>query len=242
MWNTITLQGKPIEFYEPPGTTKPRFGVLFLHDQNSETLRDRPAFTRVLDSLNLACTCPRAPGGWWVDRVPAESTEPSAERFLSQMAVPEIAKRFRLSERAIGLLGIGMGGQGALRLAFRYPEQFPVVAALGPSLDFHEIYGSGTPLDQLYESKEQCRQDTAILHIHPSRFPPHILFCIDPDDQPWYRGNDRLHEKLTALGIAHEIDFTTCGGGHSWEYFDRQAERALRFIHAGLELESRRLL
>jgi S-formylglutathione hydrolase len=177
-----------------------------------------------------------------VDRVPSESTELSAERFLSQIAVPEIAKRYGLSDRSIGLLGIGMGGQGALRLAFRYPEQFPVVAALAPSLDFHEIFGSGTPLDQLYESKEQCRQDTAILHIHPSRFPPHIYFCIDPDDHLWFRGNDRLHEKLNALGVAHEIDFTTSGGGHSWEYFDRQAERALRFIHAGLELESRRLL
>jgi hypothetical protein len=234
-WITTDVLGKSVECYAPPDTGGSRFRLLFLHDQDSETLRKHPAFTRVLDSLNMPCSCPRVPGGWWIDRVPPESDpKSSAENFVREFAKP--------FPRSIGLLGIGMGGQGALRLAFRFPEQFPVVAALAPALDFHEIYGQGTPLDLLYESKEQCRQDTAILHIHPSRFPPHIFFGIDPDDHLWYRGNDRLHEKLTALGVAHEVDFATGGGGHSWEYFDRQAERALRFVHAGLELESRRLL
>ena len=58
----------------------------------------------------------------------------------------------------------------------------------------------------------------------------------------WYRSCDRLHEKLAALGVPHEIDFTTRAGGHTWDYFDALAERIERFIHAGLEYESRRLL
>ena len=94
----------------------------------------------------------------------------------------------------------------------------------------------------MYDSKEQCRQDTALLHVPPHDPPPHIYFCIDPEDADWYRGNDRLHEKLGALGVEHTADLTTSGGGHSWEYFDRMAEPALRFVHQGLEKESRRLL
>jgi S-formylglutathione hydrolase FrmB len=94
----------------------------------------------------------------------------------------------------------------------------------------------------MYDSKEQCRQDTALMHIHPSHYPPHIFFAIDPDDEDWYRGNDRLHEKLGALGVPHEADLTTRAGGHSWDYFSHQAERALRFLYEGLEQESRRLL
>ena len=138
--------------------------------------------------------------------------------------------RWQLSVGAIGLLGISMGGQGALRLAFKHPRQFPAVAAIASALDHHDLYGQGTPLDAMYDSKEQCRQDTAILHIHPAHYPPHLFFCIDPADARWFRGNDRLHEKLSALGIAHEIDFTTRAGGHSWEYFDHMAERAVRFL------------
>jgi S-formylglutathione hydrolase FrmB len=116
------------------------------------------------------------------------------------------------------------------------------VAGIASALDYHELYGSGLPLDDMYDSKEQCRQDTAILHIHPSQQPPHIFFCIDPDDVEWYRGNDRLHEKLSALGVPHTLDLTTQAGGHSWQYFDKMAEPTLRFLHDGLEKESRRLL
>ena len=94
----------------------------------------------------------------------------------------------------------------------------------------------------MYTSKEQARQDTALMHIHPSEQPRHIYFCCDPDDAEWHRGNDRLHEKLMALGVAHECDLETRAGGHTWQYYDHVAERVLRFLAAGLEQESRRLL
>ena len=64
----------------------------------------------------------------------------------------------------------------------------------------------------------------------PYRPPPHLFFCIDPDDAAWYRGNDRLHEKLTALGVAHTADLTTRAGAHSWQYFDHLAGPTLRFF------------
>src|SRR5262249_29656751 len=113
---------------------------------------------------------------------------------------------------------------------------------ISSAIEYHELYGQGTPLDDMYDSKEQCRQDTAPMHVHPSHYSPHIFFCIDPDDELWYRGNDRLDEKLNALGVPHEKDLTTRAGGHSWEYFNHMAERAIRFLHAGLARESRRLL
>ena len=38
-----------------------------------------------------------------------------------------------------------------------------------------------------------------MLHVHPHDWPPNVWFACDPDS-PWLRGNDRLHEKLMALG------------------------------------------
>jgi S-formylglutathione hydrolase FrmB len=156
--------------------------------------------------------------------------------------VPYFGARWGVGPRAIGLLGISMGGQGALRLAFRNPAVFPVAAGIASALDYHEYYGQGLTLDEMYDSKEQCRQDTALMHVPPANPPPHLFFCIDPDDSDWYRGNDRLHEKLTALGVEHIADLTTQAGGHSWAYFNRMAEPALRFVYQGLEKESRRLV
>jgi S-formylglutathione hydrolase FrmB len=72
--------------------------------------------------------------------------------------------------------------------------------------------------------------------------PPHIYFAIDPDDDAWVRGNDRLHEKMNALGVEHTADLTTRAGGHSWQYFEHMADPVVRFLVNGLDAESRRLL
>jgi S-formylglutathione hydrolase len=205
-------------------------------------LRGHPAFTRPFDELRLGCVCPHGDQSWWADRVcPAFDPQITPERYLLDRVVPYFGERWGVEPRALGLLGIGMGGQGALRLAFKHPKAFAVVAGIASAIDYHDGYGCNTPLDDMYDSREQCRQDTAPLHVHPSDYPPHVFFAVDPDD-PWYRGNDRLHEKLSALGIAHEIDFETRGGGHSWSYFNAVAERAVRFVHAGLMHQGRRLL
>ncbi len=240
-WTRTTIAGKEADVYDPPGGA--RFGVLFLHPLGQETLAGRPAFTKRFAELCLACVCPHGGRCWWADRVcPEFDAQVTPERHLLDRVVPFFQERWNRRPRAIGLLGISMGGQAALRLAFKYPALFPVAAAISPALDYHDLYGQGTPLDEMYDSKEQCRQDTALMHVPPFNPPPHVFFCIDPDDAAWYRGNDRLHEKLNALGVAHTHDLTSRAGGHSWAYFDHMAERAVRFVAAGLEQESRRLL
>jgi pimeloyl-ACP methyl ester carboxylesterase len=242
-WTTLAIAGKRAEVYDPPGADRPRFGVLFLHGISLETLHDQPVFTRVLAELKLACVCPHGQRCWWADRVCAEfDPRLTPERYLRDSVLSFFRTRWNLAPRAVGLLGIGMGGQGALRLAFKHPHLFPVVAGISAALDYQELYGQGSPLDEMYDSKEQCRQDTALLHVHPTQYPPHIFFAVDPDDARWFRGNDRLHEKLSALGVPHEAELTTRAGGHSWAYFNHLADRAVRFIDTGLEQESRRLL
>jgi pimeloyl-ACP methyl ester carboxylesterase len=240
VWSQITLAGKPIEVYDLP---YPRFGILFLHGIGLETLRDAPAFIRLLDELNLVCACPHGERSWWGDRV-CEEFDPvlTPERHILDNVLPFFQERWKLEPRTIGLMGISMGGQGALRLAFKHPQLFPAAAAISAALDYHDLYGQGTTIDTMYDSKEQCRQDTALMHLPPYNAPPHLFFCIDPEDVAWYRGNDRLHEKMNALGVEHTADLSTQAGGHSWDYFNRMAEPAVRFLYRGLDHESRRLL
>lgn len=242
-WTTLEVGGKPADVYDLAQGERPRFGLLALHGVGLETLSGNAVWTRHLDALKLACICPHGQRSWWADRVCAEfDATLTPERHLLDNVLPLFHARWGLPPRAIGLTGISMGGQGALRLAFKHSERFQAVGAISAALDYQECYGQDTPLDAMYDSREHCRQDTAILHVHPSRYPPHILFVIDPDDHAWYRGNDRLHEKLGALGIEHAVDLSTRAGGHSWDYFNAMAERVLRFITSGLEQESRRLL
>jgi S-formylglutathione hydrolase len=240
-WSSIRIDGKTMEVYDPQ-EGRPRFAVLHLHDAGSTTLRGQEVYTSLFDQHRLACVCPVGGPCWWVDRpCPAFDPRLSPEQYLLSGVLPLVRERWALAPRAIGLLGMSMGGQGALRLGFKHPQLFPVVAALAPLVEYHEFYGQGTALDELYDSKEQCRQDTAPMHVQPSNTPPHLFFSMDPED-PWLRGCERLAEKLSALGVTYEADLRTRAGGHSWDYFDHMAGRAVSFLVAGLEQEARRLL
>ena len=139
-----------------------------------------------------------------------------------------------------------MGGQGALNLAYRYPDTFPIVAAISPAIDFQqrleEIEDETDPLLQMYEDPESARQDTAILHIHPLNWPRGQFFCCDPTDVRWFDSSDRLRMKLSSLGVPFECDLDTSAGGHGFEYYNQMAEPVIQFLVNRLNSERLRVV
>lgn len=226
--------------FEPPNA---RGAIVFLHNAACQPLSVSDTYSKLLAAHGLACVCPFGGATWWTDQVlPAYDQTRSAESYVIHEVVPCVAERWRIATPRLGLLGISMGGQGALRLAFKHADLFPAVAAVAPAIEYHEYFGQGSSLDVMYPSPEKCRQDTVPMHIHPTKIPGHIYFAVDPDDERWIRGTDRLREKLTALGVAHTCDLTTRAGGHGWSYFDAVAGDAVGFLSKALAIESRRLL
>ena len=153
--------------------------------------------------------------------------------------MPFIQQRWQVKTRQIGLTGISMGGQGVLQLAYRHAREFPVVAAISPAVDFHRWYGTGLPLDEMFDSQEHARQETVTLQIHPLNWPRHQLLTCDPVDVDWFEGVERLAMKLSSSGIAFESDLESSHGGHSWEYFNHMAPRVIEFVARNLESVSR---
>ena len=47
--------------------------------------------------------------------------------------------------------------------------------------------------------------------------------------------------KMSALGIPHECDLETSGGGHGFEYYSRMAPAAMEFIVQRLDAERLRV-
>src|SRR5262245_45256767 len=128
-WSSVEIVGKTVDVFDPP--SPPRFAALFLHPHGLESLLGNSAYTEQLARRNLACLCPHGQRGWWLDRVAAEfDASLTPEKFLVEHVVPFARNRWSLGPRGLGVFGISMGGQGALRLAFRHPQMFPVAAGI----------------------------------------------------------------------------------------------------------------
>ena len=154
-----------------------------------------------------------------------------------------IAETWGIRPPRIALLGTSMGGQGGLRMSFKFPQLFPIVAAISPAIDYHLRMDEGDEtLPLMYADREGARQDTATLHVHPLNWPRNIWFCCDPTDLRWHESAERLRMKLAALGIPHQYDLETGGGGHGFEYYGRMADKALGFIAERLESERLRVV
>ena len=231
-WSTVELAGHECEVYEPPKPSSHSFVVVYLHGVHLNGLRDKPAFTREFDRHGLRVVCPRTARSWWADRICHEFDETiTAERYVTERVVPWIENRFETRPPRIGLLGTSMGGQGALRIAFKHPRDFPVAAAISPAIDYHLRMDEGDEtLSLMYADREAARQDTATLHVHPLNWPRHVWFCCDPLDARWHESAEQLRMKMAALGIPFQCDLETSGGGHGFEYYNRRASEAIGFI------------
>lgn len=243
-WENAAIGGHPCDVYLPPSHPAGGPVLLYLHGVHLNRLLDKPAFVAEFDRYQIPVVAPFTGRSWWTDRICGEfDPQVSAERHLLDRVLPFIKNRFGVEPPKVGLLGTSMGGQGALRLAYKYPNLFPVVAAISPAIDYHLRMREGDEtLPLMYDDDEQARQDTALLHIHPLNWPRHQFFCCDPVDERWWNSADRLRMKLWSLGVPHECDLETTGGGHGFEYYSKQAGRAVGFLVERLERERLRVV
>lgn len=241
-WHQVTIDGKTADAFEPARPAQTGAAVLFLHGHGLITLRGNSVFTAELERFGLRCLCPHGKRSWWGDRICREfDAERAPVAYLRESAMPWFAKNWSTAPPGVALLGVAMGGQGVLRLAYRFPDEFPIVAALAPTIDLQNWHGRGFPIDEMYSDAESARQESATLHMHPLNWPRHQLLVCDPTDTMAFEGTERLAGKLNSTGIPFEQDFTTRHGGHSWEYFNHVAPRVMQFLNDSLDKERRRL-
>jgi hypothetical protein len=247
----MEVGGRTCEMFAPPDP-RPGRALIHLHDVREPWLQELPALRDLVEAAQIPVIGPRTGRSWWLDRpVAGFDADLTPERFVVDLVRGEVGRRFGVTSPGIGLLGTGMGGQGALRIAYRHPAVFPVAAAIAPAIDFHLAMreagdrADGELCDTLWETYgdvERARQDTAILHVHPLNWPRHQWFASDPADLHWHDGAARLHSKLVALGIPHTAILEPPADGIGPALADRVAAEAMRFVLDALDAESRRIV
>jgi S-formylglutathione hydrolase FrmB len=244
-WSNVDVAGHRCRVFEPARPSPHGFVVVYLHCSEAASLRNYPAFVDEFERYGLRVIEPVTGRSWWTDRIwPEFDATISAEGYVLEHVMPYVAERWAAQPPRLSLLGISMGGQGALRIAYKHPNVFPTVAAISPAIDFQKriVEGVDPGLEYMYRDAEDARQDTALLHIHPLNWPRNQFFCCDPTDVRWHESADRLRMKLWSLGVPFECDLETTGGGHSFEYASRMAARAVGFLADRLERERLRIV
>jgi S-formylglutathione hydrolase FrmB len=244
-WSEIELAGHRCHVFQPARPSPHAVGVVYLHCNRSIPLSGYPDFTREFDRHGLPVIAPITGQSWWTDRIwPEFDSAISAEAYVLRQVVPYVAKEWGAVPPRLALLGISMGGQGALRMAYKYPHLFSTVAAIAPAIDYQKRIEEGIDpgLDFMYRDAEEARQDTATLHVHPLNWPRNQFFCCDPTDLRWHSSVDRLRMKLWSLGVPFECDLESEAGGHGFDYACRMAPRAVGFLAERLERERLRIV
>ncbi len=208
MWTNETIGESTCQVWQP--STPPRFVLVWL---GSDSPLSPPDFATVV-----------WPSDTW------HLTKPE-EVHLVDVLLPWIAQRWGVTSRGIALAGTGPGGQAALRFGFKHPDRVGAIAALQPHIEFEQMHGEGTVLDELFPRKEAARQANAILALNSAKIPHLVWLSTNVDDVRWHRGADRLHEKLLAIG-------------HQHTFLERESSvgEMLTAITQALQILSRRLM
>lgn len=153
------------------------------------------------------------------------------ENFFLREFIPAIEKKYRIKAGRVahGIMGISMGGYGALHYAFKYPQMFisasTHMAALRDTLPknvegvpegklLSDIFGN--PIDQAYY---QANNPLAIARQAPLPALKSMKIYFDCGSDDSYRfdiGNEELHKTLQSRRVAHE--FHIYPGGHDMVY------------------------
>lgn len=227
-WERSDLVGHEFEVFAPEDR-RSDVVVLFLPDYGGRASAS-DALTASFADRGVAAIAPAGESCWWLDRRERNfDDELTPIGYLLEHVVPFIEVTFNVRSPAIKLLGDGVGGQGVFQLAFRRPRDFPAVAAIDPAIDFHEIYGRGTPIDEIFENREEARQETAILRLHPAGWPRRMRLIADRTGF-WFGGADKLDMKLKSMGIPIETTFVESAGAEIFR--DQWIGSAIDFLIA----------
>ena len=188
-----------------------------------------------------------APAGFASYYINSRNGKVRYEDFFLHEFLPAMETKYRIgtnrSQR--GILGVSMGGYGALHYGFKYPEMFSAVSANMPALIEHpptEISQEwqqklaaaifGDPLDGTFYEKNSPFHLAQTAPLAALKRVDIYFDCGAQDRYGFNVGTAAMDKLLTGRGIPHEAHIYP--GGHDWPY-------VLEHFAASLEAQSKGL-
>ncbi|MDR1166842.1 MAG: DUF459 domain-containing protein [Deltaproteobacteria bacterium] len=231
-----------------PGSEIPRPTVFLLHgvqeDQNVWKDRLGRSLLDLAQALNVNLVMPDGePFGWYLDSPFKKNSR--QELYLTQELLPDLLRRFQIDPARVGIMGVSMGGHGALTLALKNPGLFRAVGSIGGVTDL-ELHREGSALDGGLRLEEvlgpaeaqngrHWRQNGAyyLTRLNPEALRESSVFLtVGKSDELALGENRQYHRLLADLGLEHQYE--EARGNHSWDLWRDAAPRRLADLAAAL--------
>ncbi len=189
------------------------------------------------EKYNFAIVIPSGENSFWLDGI---STGHRFCSFLGEDLLGYVRNTFGLakSREDTYIMGLSMGGFGALHTALFFPEDFGKAAGLSSALIVHKVAemtdGCGDPIAN-YEYYRECfgepskvlestnNPETLIMKIKSEGKPvPEIYMCCGTEDF-LLENNRQMHRFLEKENVDHVYEETT--GGHDMEFWSKYTEK-----------------
>lgn len=235
--------GTPNKYYERPAK------VMFLFNGYTHNNLEWLMHSQVCDfarKYNVAIFMPSGENGFYVNH---EGTNEHFGDFVGKELMEFVTSRFGLSTKKEDhfVMGISMGGFGALHTGLAYPENFSKIAALSSALILYEIAGAKPGfenaggdywyyrrtfgnLDELMTSRQNPEQLIRDMKDENIEIPKIFMCCGNEDFL--LEHNQRFERFLTEENVDH-VYFQT-PGMHDYDFWNQYIEKAFRWF---LEIE-----
>jgi len=232
----------PIQ-YQYPDKREKRFPVLYLlHGVtgNSSNWIERTRLALYATRYDLFIVMVEGGNGWYTDSatVPADKFE----SYLLKELIPEVEKRFRVSQDRSGraIAGLSMGGYGAIKFGLKNPEMFTLAASMSgafgaASWTEKEVRNPGPILDSILKTYGAPGSPTRtandifklVRDLPQERISTLPYFYLDCGTEDFlFPVNRDFATLLVERRIPHE--YRHLPGDHNWQYWDRQIEEILK--------------
>lgn len=223
----------------PPGyglitSRRSRYPVLYLlhgwsGDYNSWT--KQTALMQFASEYQLIIITPEGGNGWYTDSATVPSDQ--YEAYFMRELIADVDSRFRTiaDRRGRSIAGVSMGGYGALKFGFKYPEKFSLAASMSGALDATSRTDDTSIMQTFGEPDSPARKTNDLTRL-AREFPtdrqallPYVYLDCGTDD-PWLASNRDFSGVLLERRIVHE--YRQLPGNHLWTYWDRQVREVMR--------------
>lgn len=218
-----------------PDSNTEKYPVVYLlhgYDGNARTwINIKPDLPRIADRDSILFVCPDGNNSWYWDS--PEDTLSRYETFVSEELIMHIDKVYptKKSRTARAIVGLSMGGHGAMWLSFRHKDLFGAAGSTSGGVDirpFPENWDLKKLLGEQTSNKKRWDEFTVINQLKRIKSGELALIIDCGYDDFFFKVNNDFHQKLLENKIDH--DFLVRPGGHTSQYWNNSIGYQILFF------------